>query len=59
MVSSLRLLWEGQLWIKRRGGWSKTPSNRLVDGIGMSCIWSGGRVAGSSGTFGIVWCGDI
>ena len=28
------------------GGWSESPSDRLVDGNGTSCIRSGGRVAG-------------
>ena len=59
MVSISRLSWDGRLWMKRRGGWSETPSDRLVDGIGMSCIRSGGRVAGFSEMFGKVWCGKI
>ena len=40
------------------GGWSETPSDRIVDGIGTLCIRSGGSVAGFSGMFGKVRCGE-
>ena len=54
-MNSLRLSWDGCC----HGNWSETLSGRLVGGIGTLCIWSGGRVAGFSGKFGRVWCGEI
>ena len=42
-----------------RGGWSETPSDEVVDGIGTLCIRSGGNVAGFSGMFSEVRCGEI
>ena len=51
VMTRLRLLWDGQLSTKRRGGWSETLSDRLVGRIDTPCVWSGGRVA----VFGNVW----
>ena len=35
-----------RLWTKHCGGWSETPSDRLVDRIEMLGVQSGCRVAG-------------
>ena len=52
-------MWGSRVEKGCRGGWSETPSDRIVDGIGMSCIWAGGSVAGFSGIFGDVWRSSV